>query len=56
MKSLDTDTSSKWKDVLSTDNRNYQMFAYCPTVSHKVCGLSDDDDNEEMRLQAHYDS
>ena len=28
------------------------MFAYCPTVSHRVCGVSLDDSIEEMRMNA----
>ena len=52
MKSLDTDPDSKYKAVLSADNKNYQMFAYCPTVSHKHCGVSEDPENEDMLLSA----
>ena len=33
---------SNWQHVLSNDNRNYQMFAYCPMLSQKTCGISSD--------------
>ena len=53
MKSFDTDPNSKYKSVLTQpDRRNFQMFAYCPTVSHKVCGIADDDQQKEMVLGA----
>ena len=39
MKSLDNDEDSEYIDVLSADNRNYQMFAFCPTLSRQICGL-----------------
>ena len=30
-----------YKDVLSAGNRNYQMFAFCPTINQNHCGIGD---------------
>ena len=46
MPSYDTDTQSKYKNVLTNGNRNYQMFAYCPMISQRACGISNADDKE----------
>lgn len=52
MPSIDEDTSSDYKDVLtSTELRNYQMFAYCPYLKQKFCGISDLD-STDMTLEA----
>ena len=52
MKSLDYDEESKYQDVLSKWNINFQMFAFCPMVNHRICGISDDFDNNDMTLYA----
>jgi len=31
---------------------NYKMFAYCPGINQKVCGISDDSTNTDMTLYA----
>lgn len=36
----DTNSDSKYKDILSTENLNYQMFAFCTTTNQKNCGIS----------------
>lgn len=30
------------KDVISLDKRNYQMFAFCPGIDQKKCGISEE--------------
>lgn len=52
MKSFDDNPSSNYKDVLSAGSVNYQMFAYCPTLSHKTCGLGNDNSNYDMTVYA----
>jgi len=46
MPSYDTDANSKYKNVLTGTNRNHQMFAFCPMVSQRACGISNADDKE----------
>ena len=53
--SRDTDFLSKWADVVSPDDINYQMFAYCPGVNEKVCGISDDPKKVGMNIYAGVD-
>lgn len=36
----DTGPDSLYKDILSTDNLNYQMFAFCTQTNQKNCGMS----------------
>ena len=53
MKSFDDDPDSIYADVLSVDNRNYQMYAFCPLVDHATCGVqSDNGDDYDMRIYA----
>ena len=40
-------TDEKFKDIL-TQGLNYQMFAYCPGINQKSCGISDDASSENM--------
>lgn len=34
---------SPYHSVLTSTNRNYQMFAFCPLLSQRTCGISKDD-------------
>jgi hypothetical protein len=36
----DTGPDSIYKDILSADNLNYQMFAFCTQTNQKNCGVS----------------
>ena len=45
-----SDTSSSKYSALN-GNRNYQMFAFCPGISHKDCGVSDSE-SKDMHLYA----
>ena len=47
-----TDKESKWADILSPDNLNYQMFAFCPSINQKICGLSDDPSKTDLSAYA----
>ena len=33
---------SKYKNVLSANARNYQMYAFCPLFSQRACGMGND--------------
>lgn len=47
--------NDKFYNIL-TGNRNHQMFAYCPSISHTKCGVvSDDGSDHEMVLEARLD-
>lgn len=37
----DTDPNSPNKPILSKNNMNHQMFAFCPLTNQKVCGISE---------------
>lgn len=52
MNSLDKDPVSKYKDVLSTGYRNYQMYAFCPMthLNDDICGTGRTD--SDMKLSA----
>lgn len=41
---------SKYKDVLTKTNLNYQMFAFCPMISQRICGIANDD-NTNVTLE-----
>lgn len=41
MKSYDA-SPTKYKAVQSAGNRNYQMYAFCPLLSQRACGVSND--------------
>lgn len=44
--------TSKYTNVL-TNNRNHQMFAFCPTINHEKCGIpSDTAGSTDMGLKA----
>ena len=51
--SYDPDPDSKYKDVRTNMKtigwRNFEMFAFCPLVSHKRCGI-DDSNSYDMNL------
>lgn len=51
MKSFDDSGSSTYKDVLSSSSKNFQMFAFCPTLNMQSCGLSESS-NYDMTLRA----
>lgn len=58
MPSHDKDPESKYKDVLSEGNKNYQMFAFCPMLNSggkNVCGVPASD-NTDYRLFANLES
>ena len=45
----------KFAPVLSPGNRNYQMFAYCPTINQQRCGFPNGTLSKEMQLLAGLD-
>ena len=53
--SLIEDSSSKWAEILNPENRNMQMYAFCPGINQQVCGISDDSTNTDMTITAGID-
>lgn len=51
MKSWDRDKDSQFKHVLNPAMENYQMFAFCPNLKPRVCGMTDES-NIDMVLKA----
>ena len=45
------DNPTPYRDVLSHDYRNYQMFAFCPMINRRTCGI-DDSSSTDMSLSA----
>lgn len=39
-------------NVFSVNNRNYQMFAFCPGISPATCGISSEEDSLEFNIYA----
>ena len=48
---FDNNINSKWVNV-TTDNMNYQFFAFCPGINEKVCGISQNEDKYNFTLPA----
>lgn len=46
------DDGGKYKDVMTQGNRNYQLFAFCPGIDQKRCGISDKAGHREFELHA----
>ena len=44
-------SGTRYSSVLSKDNRNYQMFAFCPSINQKKCGI-ENSDSSDMVLTA----
>ena len=52
MKSWDRDASSQYAPVLNPAKENFQMYAFCPGVNQKACGISDNQDSSDIVLPA----
>ena len=44
------DNPTKYKSVLTEGGRNHQMFAYCPNVNQRTCGISIEDSTDHKLL------
>ena len=49
--SFDT-SSSDFANVLDSNGRNHQLFAFCPQTTRSFCGISSESENSNMRLNA----
>lgn len=52
---MESDSQDAFKNILtgsSSNRKNYQMFAYCPMVSHDNCGVNGNGGSNDMNLLA----
>jgi hypothetical protein len=45
-------SNGKYSNVLTDQTKNHQMFTYCPNLSQRTCGISNDALNRDTTLIA----
>lgn len=48
----DADSDTSKKEIYSKEGLNHQIFAFSTTTSQKECGISENDQDHDMRLMA----